>query len=82
MVSPYTLGSVTAADLANACPADKGEESKMKPEKKADAKPPTPDSEPAPATTPASKGEAEQDKELMGSFTSELDSVLDEDEDD
>jgi hypothetical protein len=33
------------------------------------------------APTPASKAEAEQDKELMGSFTSE-DAVLDEDEDD
>jgi hypothetical protein len=50
----------------------------MKPEKKTEPKSPTP--EPAPA--PASKTEAEQDKELMGSFTSELDAVLDEDEDD
>jgi hypothetical protein len=37
---------------------------------------------PEPAPTPASKAEAERDSELMGSFTSELDSVLDEDEDD
>lgn len=73
-------GSVTAADLAGACPAnEKGEESKMKREKNAEAKPPTPEPEPEPAP---SKTEAEQDKELMGSFASELDKVLNEDEDD
>jgi hypothetical protein len=71
-------GTVTAADLAGACPTnEKGEES-MKPEKKTEARSPMPE----PAPTPASKAEAERDSELMGSFTSELDSVLDEDEDD
>jgi hypothetical protein len=67
-------GSVTADDLAGACPINEKEESTMKPEKKTEPKSPTP--EPA----PASKAEAEQDKELMGSFTSELDAVLDEDD--
>lgn len=67
-------GSVTADDLAGACPINEKEESTMKPEKKAEPMSPTP--EPA----PASKAEAEQDKELMGSFTSELDAVLDEDD--
>lgn len=75
-------GSVTAADLAGACPMpsnEGGEEPKMETEKKkTTAKPPAP--EPAPA--PPSKSEAEQDKELMGSFTGELDNVLDEEEDD
>ncbi len=74
-------GNVTADDLAGACPInEKEEESKMKPEKKTETKSPTPD--PAPAPAPASKAEVEQDNELMGSFTRELDSVLDEDEDD
>lgn len=76
-------GSVTAADLADACPIptnEKEEEPEMKPEtKKTAAKPSAP--EPAPAPAP-SKSEAEQDKELMGSFTGELESVLDEEEDD
>lgn len=75
-------GSVTAADLADACPIpsnEKGEEPEMKTEpKKTAAKPPV--AEPAPP--PQSKSEVEQDKELMGSFTSELDGVLDEEEDD
>ena len=78
-------GSVTAADLAGACPAnEKGENSKMNRETKAESKPPTPEPQPAPAPVPepVSKTEAEQDKELMGSFAAELDSVLDEDEDD
>ena len=69
-------GNVTADDLAGACPINEKEESTMKPEKKAEPRSP----EPAPA--PASKAEAEQDKELLGSFTSELDAVLDEAEDD
>ena len=74
-----------AADLAGACPAnEKGENSKMNRETKAESKPPTPEPQPAPAPVPepVSKTEAEQDKELMGSFAAELDSVLDEDEDD
>ena len=78
-------GSVTAADLADACPMPsnkKGEEPEMKAEqKKPAAKPSAPEPTPAPAPAP-SKSEAEQDKELMGSFTSELDGVLDEEEDD
>lgn len=77
-------GSVTAADLAGACPIpsdEKGEEPEMKAEKKKTAaKPSAP--EPAPSPAPPSKSEAEQDKELMGSFTSELDNVLDAEEDD
>lgn len=71
-------GSVTADDLAGACPTNEKEESTMKPDKKTEARSPTP--EPAPAPAAASKAEAEQDKELMGSFTAELDSVLDEDD--
>ena len=78
-------GSVTAADLAGACPMpsnEKGEEPEVKAEKKKTAAKPTAP-EPAPTPTPApSKSEAEQDKELMGSFTGELESVLDEEEDD
>lgn len=73
-------GSVTAADLAGACPMpsdEKGEEPEMKAETKKTAAKPS-----APEPAPQSKSEAEQDKELMGSFTSELDSVLDEEEDD
>lgn len=82
-------GSVTAADLAGACPIpsnEKGEEPEMKTEprktepKKTAAKPSAP--EPAPPAPAPSKSEAEQDKELMGSFTGELENVLDEEEDD
>jgi hypothetical protein len=71
-------GSVTADDLAGACPINEKEESTMKPEKKTEPKSPTP--EPAPA--PASKTEAEQDKELMGSFTSRARQPFWTDEDD
>jgi hypothetical protein len=72
-------GGVTASDLANACPSNESaEKSKMKPEQKTEAKSPTPE----PTPTPAPGSEAEQDKELMGSFASELDNVLNEDEDD
>lgn len=59
-------------------PLNEKEELTMKPEKKSEPRSP----EPEPAPTPASKAEAEQDNELMGSFTSELNAVLDEDEDD
>lgn len=81
------FGTVTAGRIAKFCPApragDKDEEKKeaMKKtpkteEKKTQEKPP-----PAPAPA-ASKTETEQDRELLASFTSELERGLDEDEDD
>lgn len=102
--------SITADQIAHACPAPSGksneEDKEMTPpaeavpeqEKPARQKPtrrkstpkaeekpepaePAPKEEPT-AEGPAPKTDAERDKELMGSFTSKLDSVLDEDEDD
>jgi hypothetical protein len=55
-------------------PINEKKDSTMKPETKAEPKSPTPE------PTPTSKAEAEQDNELMGSFTSELDAVLGEDD--
>ena len=87
-----TQGSVTADDLKGACPTPskkyeakaetKKQESKMEREDKA-SKDKTETS--TPATTPAptpDPNDAQKDKELMTSFTSELDNVLDEDEED
>jgi hypothetical protein len=77
-------GTVTAADLADACPMpsnEKGEEPEMKAREEKDRSQAIRARARAPAPAP-SKSEAEQDKELMGSFTSELDGVLDEEEDD
>lgn len=45
---------------------------------KAEEKP----AEPQPEPKSEGKGDSDRDKELMGSFSSELESVLDEDEDD
>lgn len=80
---------VTAEDIARACPAPEGDgrKTRMKRETKTEKKAETTTSTTptAPAANdppPPSVGEAEKDKELMGSFTAELDSVLDEDEED
>lgn len=78
---------VTAEDIARACPAPEGEgrRTRMKRETKIETKAET-TTPAAPAATPepppADASVAEKDKELMGSFTSELDSVLDEEEED
>ena len=80
-------GEVTAADLESACPLPNDEKKKerkvKKPETKTDAAPkqPTPEPTPPPSAAPPSKT-AEQDRELLSSFSAEADSVLDEDEDD
>lgn len=83
---------VTAEDVARACPAPEGEtegrRTRVKRESKSETKtepttsptPPTPAPTAAPTSPPPGASEAEKDKELMGSFTAELDSVLDEDE--
>lgn len=87
-----TQGSVTAEDLKGACPAPsktdeakaerKKQESKMERGDKA-SKDKTETSAPATTPTPTpDASDAQKDKELMASFTSELDSVLDEDEGD
>lgn len=79
---------VTAEDVARACPAPEaegeGRKTRMKRETKTESKAATttPATSAPAASEPSPPGasEAEKDKELMGSFTSELDSVLDEDE--
>lgn len=79
------FGALTAGRIAKFCPAPRtGEKeeketmtkTKPKAEEKTQEKPP-----PAPAPA-ASKTEAERDRELLASFTSELERGLDEDEDD
>ncbi len=77
------FGPITAGQVARACPAPAGEsedetEDAMQTKPKAEEKPTEPQPEPKGGT----KTDAERDKELMGSFSSELESVLDEDEDD
>ena len=77
------FGPITAGQVARACPAPAGEsedetEDAMQKKPKAEEKPAEPQPEPKGGT----KTDAERDKELMGSFSSELESVLDEDEDD
>ena len=87
-----TQGRVTAEDLKGACPAPskkdeakaeaKKEESKME---RGDKAPKDKTEASTPATTPTPTpdvSDAQKDKELMGSFTSELDNMLDEDEED
>lgn len=79
------FGPVTAGQVARACPMpqgkDDGEDEEATPTMKT---PPKSEEKPAPPPAPqsASKAETEQDKELLGSFKTELDAVLDEDEDD
>ncbi len=68
-------GEVNEADLAQACPMP-NEGKRREPKVK---KPETTTDNPTPE--PPSATEAEQDKELMGSFSRELDNVLDEDDD-
>jgi len=90
------FGPVTAGQVATACPAPGAprEQSsaprgkrKTRAEEKEDSMPTT-DEKPAatpaatPAAEPASKSDAAKDKGLMDSFRSELDKMLDEDEDD
>lgn len=73
-------GEVTEADLAQACPLPSDSKKKEPKVKKPETKNDAPEAEPTgPAPVPAT--EAEQDKELLGSFAKELDSVLDEDDD-
>jgi hypothetical protein len=72
------FGPITAGQVARACPATQGDEdedeesTEMKTEEKTTT----------PAQASESKSDAARDKDLMGSFTSELDAMLDEDEDD
>lgn len=79
------FGPITAGQIARACPAtpnqDEGDE-EMATTPKAEEKPaePAPKVEEEPAAN--SDSDAERDKKLMSSFTSELDTMLDEDEDD
>lgn len=82
------FGPITAGQVARACPAptrakskgtDKGkdeEETMKKP--KAEEKP----TAAPPAAPPSAESPVPQDKELLTSFASDLDAVLDEDEDD
>jgi len=82
---------VTAEDVARACPAPEsegkteGRRPRMQRETKTETKAETPTTPAAPAAAneppPPSASEAEKDKELMGSFTGELDNVLDEEDD-
>ncbi|MBZ5709377.1 hypothetical protein [Nannocystis pusilla] len=80
------FGPVTAGQVARACPAplrervrDEEIQAAPKPSKPA---PKTEEKPAAPKPEPEGPSKAAQDKELMGSFSSELDAVLDEDEDD
>lgn len=73
------FGPITAGQVARACPVPGGEEDdEMETTPKAEEKP----AEPQPEPKGEAKTDAERDKELMRSFSSELESVLDEDEDD
>lgn len=74
------FGPITAGQVARACPAPGGQEEdeEMTTTPKAEEKP----AEPQPEPRSEGKSDAERDKELMGSFSSEIESVLDEDEDD
>lgn len=81
---------ITADVLAQACPIPEGmRDEDIEPAAatapatpKAAAAPSAPKAAPTPKPRGAEKAEAEQDKELLNSFAAELDSVLDEDDDD
>jgi len=85
------IRGVTAEDVARACPVPEAEKkteggrTRMKRETKTETTAETPTAPAAPPAAnepqPPSAGEAETDKELLGSFTSELGNVLDEEDD-
>lgn len=71
------FGPITAGQVARACPVAPGDED--------DGAGQTPAAQPEPPKTKgdaAGTSEAEADRELMGSFTKDLDAVLDDDDDD
>jgi hypothetical protein len=72
---------ITAGQIARACPAPRRQDEvdeEMATTPKTEEKP----AEPQPEPKGEDKTDAERDKELMGSFSGEMDRVLDEDEDD
>jgi hypothetical protein len=72
---------ITAGQIARACPAPRKQnevDEEMATTPKTEERP----AEPQPEPKGEDKADAERDKGLMGSFTGEMDRVLDEDEDD
>lgn len=86
---PFEFEPLSASRIENACPVPASPAAPKEPEAPAAQAGPadTPKAKPAPKpeappVPPPSRADAEQDKELLGSFGAELEAVLDEDEDD